>query len=77
MQKRRRTLKLKQRDFETLQSACYAGALVLIQALDAETREPRAVICAAMGRESNGAMTLMPLAKLFDGNPFDELISST
>ena len=76
MQKRRRTLKLKQRDFETLRSACHAGALVLIQALDAETREPRAVVCAAR-RESNGAMKLMPLAKLFDGNPFDELISST
>ena len=58
-------------NFRTLQDACRAGRLALLDCQDPKTGESIPVIVAVNfdGKE----YTFVPLAKMFMGNPYDEL----
>lgn len=56
-------------NFNTLLRAAGEGDLALIECLDAETGEPRYVIC-AVGR-SDGDVVFTPFGHLADANPYD------
>jgi hypothetical protein len=57
------------RNFETLLRAAAQGDLALVECLDAQTGEPRYVIC-AIGRDG-GDYGMTPFGHLHDGNPFE------
>jgi hypothetical protein len=59
-------------NFETLQRASDVGDLALMECTDKATGLPVAVVCAV--NRVNGEFEFAPLAKLFDGNPYDELL---
>lgn len=60
-------------NFETLLRAAANKDLALMECHDAKTRRPVYTVC-AMQREKNGDVSAVPLAKLFDGNPYEELL---
>lgn len=60
-------------NFQTLLRAAGNGDLALIECQDAATKKPVITIC-AIGRDAAGNVGMTPLAKLFDGNPYEELI---
>lgn len=59
-------------NFETIQRAAKNNDLALMECQDKSTGKPVMVICAVHfdGEEYN----FSPLAKMFDGNPYEELI---
>lgn len=58
-------------NFETLQRAADDGNLALMECQDKATGKPVIVICAV---NFNGEeYEMVPLSKMFDGNPYDEL----
>lgn len=59
-------------NFQTLLRAAEEDDLVLASCLDVTNGEPRAVICATY-EDGEGMVNLVPLAKLFDGDPYDEV----
>lgn len=59
-------------NFQTLLRAAEEDDLVLASCLDVATGEPRAVICATY-QDDEGMIVIAPLAKLFDGDPYDEV----
>lgn len=59
-------------NLNTLVRAASNGDLALVECFDATTKKPVITIC-AMNRV-NGEFTMSPLAKMFDGNPYEELI---
>ena len=59
-------------NFNTLQRAMQDGNVAIMECVDAKTGQPVIAIC-AVGRE-NGEYVFSPLAKMFDSNPFDELV---
>lgn len=59
-------------NFSALQHAFKAGAVCLMECTDAVTGKPVITICAAGFDGKDYSMT--PLAKMFDGNPYKELI---
>lgn len=65
-----------QRNFDTLKRAALAGDLALMECTDADTGEPRYVVC-AVGRAKNGDYALTPFGHLCDGNPFDAYVPPT
>ncbi|SMH29768.1 DUF6117 family protein [Mesorhizobium australicum] len=56
-------------NFQTLLRAAGDGNLALMECLDAETAQPRYVIC-AVGRDGTD-YTFTPFGHLAEGNPFD------
>ncbi len=58
-------------NFNTLQRAAEAGDIALMECTDTATGKPVMVICATQKRGEE--IAFVPLAKLFDGNPYDEL----
>lgn len=60
-------------NFETMQRANENGDLALMECTDAKTGQYTAVICCVQ-RESNGDYSMVPIARMFDGNPYDELL---
>jgi len=60
-------------NFQTLLTAAKDDNLCLLECTDVATGKPVMVICAVM-RLGDGSMQLAPFAKLFDGNPYEELI---
>ncbi len=56
-------------NFQTLLRAADDGNLTLMECLDAETAQPRYVIC-AVGRDG-ADYTFTPFGHLAEGNPFD------
>ena len=58
-------------NFETLQCAQDNGDLALVECTDVKTGKPVYTIC-AMQRDGN-EYVMVPLAKMFDGNPYEEL----
>ena len=61
-------------NFETLKKAFDSGDVCLVSAQDSRTKEDRAVIC-MINRCEGGDIELVPAAKLFDGNPYEELVA--
>ena len=59
-------------NFETLRRACKNDDLALVDCQDKTTGKPVRVLC-AMQTEDDGEISMIPLARLFDGNPYDEL----
>lgn len=59
-------------NFETLKRAALAGDLALMECQDAKTGKKVATIV-AVNRTPDGQFEMAPLAKLFDGNPYEEL----
>jgi Trk K+ transport system NAD-binding subunit len=58
-------------NFDTLVKAISNGDVALLSCRDAKTNEFRAVVCAVMTDGTD--KVFVPLAKLFDGNPYEEL----
>ena len=59
-------------NFETLQRAQDNGDLVLVECTDTKTGKPVYTIC-AMQPDGDGYL-MVPLAKMFDGDPYKELV---
>jgi hypothetical protein len=58
-------------NFETILNAAKNGDLALLECADASSGEKRSVVC-AVNRDGKD-FVFVPLAKLFIGNPYDEL----
>ena len=63
------------RNFDTLLKAAKHGELALLECQDSSSGEARSVIC-AVNRDGEG-FEFVPLAKLFSGNPYDEVTPPT
>lgn len=59
-------------NFETLQEACFNGDIALMECQLAASGEAVAVICAA-NRLADGEIEFVPLASLFNGDPYELL----
>jgi hypothetical protein len=60
-------------NFLTLSQAFEDGNVCLMECTDAATGKPVYTIC-AVNREPTGEMAMVPMARLFDGNPYEELM---
>jgi hypothetical protein len=58
-------------NFKTLQKACKAGRLAVLDCQDAKTGDSVPVIVALNG--DGQEYEFVPLARMFVGNPYDEL----
>ena len=58
-------------NFETLKKAFKNKAVALMECTDAETGKPVIAVCAI--NTVNGEYEFIPLANMFDGNPYEEL----
>lgn len=58
-------------NFETLKRAAANGDLALLECTDAKTGQPVVALC-AVGRDKEEYF-FTPLARFFDGNPYEEL----
>ena len=62
-------------NFETLKRAVRNGDLALIHCSDKATGKPVAVLAAMQPPQVRGGeITIVPLGKMFDGNPYEELL---
>ena len=59
------------KNFDTILNAAKNGDLALLECADAASGEKRSVVC-AVNRDGTD-FVFVPLAKLFIGNPYDEL----
>jgi len=59
-------------NFETLQRASKDGRLALVECRDAKTGELVPAVCAVSDAEG-GEFLIVPLARMFDGNPYEVL----
>lgn len=62
-----------QANFTNLLRAARAKDLALMQCTDAKTGEPVATIC-MVNRDAEGNVEFAPVAKLFNTNPYEELL---
>ena len=60
-------------NFETILRAATAGDLALVECREFGSGAPVAVICAA-NRLADGGAEFVPLATLFDDNPYERLM---
>jgi hypothetical protein len=60
-------------NFKTLIAAVENGDISMLACVDKATGKDVAVICAVV-RCPNDQFEFVPVAKLFDGNPYDELL---
>jgi hypothetical protein len=60
-------------NFETLLLAASNGDLALVECTDAATGKMVVAICAINHDPDGETFGIAPLAKLFDGNPYEEL----
>lgn len=63
------------KNFETMKRAGAAGNLALMECVDKATGNYVATIC--MVHMDGDEFVFTPVAKLFDGNPYDELIPAS
>jgi hypothetical protein len=59
-------------NFKTLLAAAENGDLALLECTDKQTGKPVITIC-AIAEYEDGTVDMIPLAKMFDGNPYAEL----
>ena len=62
-------------NFDTLCRAIRHGDVALMECNDAKTGQPVVVVCAV--QTEGGSFEMIPIAKMFDGNPYEELIPPT
>jgi len=60
-------------NFETLLRAVGNGDAILFECQDKNTGNTVIAIC-AVSVDEEGMVSVSPLARMFDGNPFDELL---
>ena len=60
------------KNFDTLRRAFSAGDVALVECTSKTTGDPVFSLCAVQ-REDNGDFSFVPLARMFDGNPYEEL----
>ena len=60
-------------NFETMLAAARNGDLALVECTDAKTGEIVIAVC-IMIDHTDGSTDIMPVAKMFNGNPYEELI---
>ena len=60
-------------NFETLKTAASNGDLVLMDCKDAKTKARVAVVC-AVWQDAEGQYNFVPLARMFNGNPYKAVI---
>lgn len=67
-----------QRNFQTLLDAAKNGDLCLMECTDAETGRPVMTVCAVNVVQdptmSEPQYQMVPIAKMFDGNPYEEVM---
>lgn len=61
------------RNFETLQQAFANGDVALLECTDKHTQQPVMTICAVGFDARTEEYLFTPFARLFDGNPYEEL----
>ena len=61
------------RNFATLIQAVVSGNVALLDCRDRQTGKPVRVIVALSQEAERGDVTFVPLAKMFDGNPYEEV----
>lgn len=59
-------------NLETIQRAAENNDLALMECTDKRTKKPVVVLCAVY-RDEGGMCNMVPLAKMFDGNPYEEM----
>jgi len=59
-------------NFQTLLRAGDHDDACLVQAVDLRTQERCAIIC-VVNHHDDGTVELVPIARMFDGNPYDEV----
>ena len=59
-------------NFETLKRAFRHGTVALLDCQDRRTGNP-VVVVAAVSPHGDGTVEMVPLARMFDGNPYEEL----
>ncbi|HQA79243.1 MAG TPA: DUF6117 family protein [Methanoregulaceae archaeon] len=64
-------------NFETLKRAVKNNDACIVECRDKETGKPVIALCAVSIDPKTREHILAPLAKLFDGNPYEELIPPT
>lgn len=62
-------------NFNTMLAAAKNGDLALLECTDAATGKPVMTVCYV--HQEKGEFVMTPVAKLFDGNPYDELLPPT
>lgn len=65
-----------QTNFQTILDAAGDGSLCLVNCLSITTGTDVMTVCAC-NRYADGSVELVPLAKLFDGDPYDEVMPPT
>lgn len=60
-------------NFNTMLDAAKNGDLALVECTDAKTGEIVIAVCIIV-EHSDGLIDIMPVAKMFNGNPYEELI---
>jgi hypothetical protein len=63
-------------NFDTMIQAACDGQICLAECLEKKTGKNVYAVC-AVNRHDDGTFELVPMAKLFDCNPYDELVPPT
>ena len=61
-------------NLETLREAFAAGSVGLMECAYAESGDPVVVLCTFQMKEEGDMISVVPFAKLFMGNPYEELL---
>lgn len=61
------------KNLETIISAAKVGRLAILDCQDKATGKPVVAVVAMSGPDANGEYDIIPLAKMFDSDPYDEL----
>lgn len=61
------------RNLDTIRRAARNGDLGLMECTDTATGQP-VMVLVAKWLDSDGQVNLVPLGKMFDGNPYEEVI---
>lgn len=64
-------------NFNTLKRAFANGDVALMECTDANTGEVLAVLCMVNHRAQSDDFEMVPIAKFFNGNPYEELVPPT
>ena len=59
-------------NFDTLSRAFGDQSVAMVECKDRATGKLVAVVC-AMQRDSDGSVTMVPFARMIDGNPYEQL----
>lgn len=61
-------------NFKTMQKAFTNKDVCIMECMDRQTGKPVIAVCASY-KDKDGMFVTVPLAKMFDGNPYEEMYS--